>query len=214
MSGKWKRPFAEISAEVAAAAALLADIRPDLIVFHCTGASMREGPAGDAAICNVIRDATGIGAISTGGAVVEALQALGVSTVVLISPYVQSNNDSEIAYLCKSGFSVVRDVGLGLKGGDEYANVPPEHWVRLAVDHARPEADGYFLACTNTTQIEAIPEIERRLGKPAVSSNQAVIWACLSRLRGVFGPPAASPCVGRLMQAIPTDRVQQARAAL
>jgi maleate cis-trans isomerase len=30
--------------------------------------------------------------------------------------------------------------------------------------------------------IEAIEELERRLGKPVVSSNQATLWACLKRL--------------------------------
>ena len=55
------------------AAGLLADVKPDLIVFHCTGASMREGPAGDAQVRDIIRGATGIETIATGGAVVEAL---------------------------------------------------------------------------------------------------------------------------------------------
>jgi maleate cis-trans isomerase len=30
--------------------------------------------------------------------------------------------------------------------------------------------------------IEAIGDIERETGKPAVSSNQATIWACLRKL--------------------------------
>jgi maleate isomerase len=30
--------------------------------------------------------------------------------------------------------------------------------------------------------IEAIPEVEREMDKPVVSSNQATLWACLKRL--------------------------------
>jgi maleate cis-trans isomerase len=199
MSGKWKKPFAELSAEISAAASLLADAKPDLIVFHCTGASMREGPAGDTVVRDIIRDATGIEAIATGSAVVAALRALRLTKLVLISPYVQSNNDREMDYLRACGFSVLHDVALGLKGSEEYIAVPPERWVQLAMDNARADADGYFLACTNTTQIEAITEIERRLGKPVVNSNQAVMWACLDRLRAVLGIAGTLPGVGRLM---------------
>ena len=60
---------------------------------------------------------------------------------------------------------------------------PPEVWVDLAIAHAYDGADGYFLSCTNTTQVEAIAPIEAKMGKPVVNSNQAVLWACLKRLR-------------------------------
>jgi maleate isomerase len=201
MSGKWKKPFTELAADIAAAASSLADARPDLIVFHCTGASMREGPDGDATVRDIIKRATGIESITTGGAIVEALRALKIKKLVLISPYVQSNNDSEIAYLHQAGFSVLADVALGLNGSIEYIAVPPDRWVRLALDNARSDADGYLLCCTNTTQIEAIADIERELGKPAVNSNQAVMWACLHRLRVPLDIAGPLPGVGRLMYA-------------
>jgi maleate cis-trans isomerase len=63
----------------------------------------------------------------------------------------------------------------------------------------RGEADGYFLSCTNTTQIEAIEELEAALGKPVVSSNQAVLWGAVRRLRARLGNDAAMPRLGRLM---------------
>jgi maleate isomerase len=201
MSGKWKKAFAELAEDIASAASSLADVRPDLIVFHCTGASMREGSAGDARVRDIIKHATGIEAITTGGAIVEALNALGIRKLVLISPYVQSNNDSEIAYLDCAGFSVLADVALGLNGSIEYIAVPPDRWVQIVLDNARPDADGYLLCCTNTTQIEAITEIEQALGKPVVNSNQAVMWACLERLRAKLAIAGPLLGVGRLMYA-------------
>ena len=60
-------------------------------------------------------------------------------------------------------------------------------------------ADGFFLSCTNTTQIEAIETIERETGKPAVNSNQAVLWACLKRIGGADGV-LRIPGVGRLFR--------------
>ena len=82
----------------------------------------------------------------------------------------------------------------------EFARVTPREWTELAREHDRPEADGIFLSCTNTTQIEAIAEIERALGKPVVNSNQAVLWGCVKRLRSALGPLPPMPQLGRLMQ--------------
>src|SRR5436190_569490 len=67
----------------------------------------------------------------------------------------------------------------------------------LDIEH---EADGIFLSCTNTTQIEAIADIERTLGKPVVNSNQAVLWGCMRRLQSKLGRVAPLPELGRLMQ--------------
>ncbi|MEX2036955.1 MAG: ectoine utilization protein EutA, partial [Xanthobacteraceae bacterium] len=69
----------------------------------------------------------------------------------------------------------------------------------VARDTARPEADGIFLSCTNTRQIEAIADIERALGKPVVNSNQAVLWGCVKRLSASLSPLKPMPRLGRLM---------------
>ena len=69
----------------------------------------------------------------------------------------------------------------------------------LARKHDRPDADGIFLSCTNTTQIEAVAPIEEALGKPVVNSNQAVLWGCLKRLKARLGAVPPMPSLGRLM---------------
>jgi maleate cis-trans isomerase len=81
----------------------------------------------------------------------------------------------------------------------EFATVTPREWTELAREHDRPEADGIFLSCTNTTQIEAVADIERALGKPVVNSNQAVLWGCVQRLKPALGALAPMPQLGRLM---------------
>ena len=70
----------------------------------------------------------------------------------------------------------------------------------LARKHDHIDAEGIFLSCTNTTQIDAIKDIERALGKPVVNSNQAVLWGCLKRLKSALGPIPLIPELGRLMQ--------------
>jgi maleate cis-trans isomerase len=197
VAGEWKRPLAEMAEEIATAARLLSDVAPDLIVFHCTDTSMTQGPHGEGRILDIVRAATGIDALATSRLVVEALQALGLRKLILLSPY--RSNRAVIDYLEATGFEVIHDVGLALAPLD-FVKVTPEEWTTLARQHDRPAADGVFLSCTNTRQIEAIADIEQALGKPVVNSNQAVLWGCLKRLAPVLGPLPSMPELGRLMR--------------
>ena len=87
VAGQWKRPLTEMADEIATSAKLLADVSPDLIVFHCTDTSMSQGPQGEGRILDIIKDATGIEAVATSRLVLEALNALGIKNLVLLSPY-------------------------------------------------------------------------------------------------------------------------------
>jgi maleate cis-trans isomerase len=117
-----------------------------------------------------------------------------IERVMLLTPY--HSNKSIIDYLNASGVTVVCDVALKLEALD-FGKVTPAEWAELARQNDTPEVEGIFLSCTNTTQIDAIADIERRLGKPVVNSNQAVLWGCLRRLGTTSRP--AMPELGRLM---------------
>jgi len=184
--------------EIAHAAGTLADAGPDLIVFHCTHTSMKEGADGEARIIDLIRRTTGIEALSTSSLVSDALRALGLKKLVVLSPYM--SNANIISYLAAAGFTVVKDVALKCKTPADFETVTPQRWLELAIENDTPEADGIFLSCTNTTQIEAVAAIEKALGKSVVNSNQAVLWGCLKRLKDKLGDDRAVPQnLGQLM---------------
>jgi maleate isomerase len=184
IAGNPSRTVAELTDEIAHAAGTLADAHPDLIVFHCTHTSMKEGADGEARIIGLIRKTTGIDALST-------------SSLVVLSPY--QSNDNIIDYLAAAGFTVVNDVALECKTAADFEAISPQRWLELAKENDRPDADGIFLSCTNTTQIEAVAAIEEALGKPVVNSNQAVLWGCLKRLKQKLGGVRPMPDLGRLM---------------
>ena len=198
VAGLPARTVAELTDEIAHAAGTLADAAPDLIVFHCTHTSMKEGADGEARIIDLIHRTTGIEALSTSSLVNDALHALGVHKLVVLSPY-QSNADI-IGYLGAAGFTVVKDVALKCSSAAAFEAITPQRWLELAQENDTPEADGIFLSCTNTTQIEAVTAIEEALGKPVVNSNQAVLWGCLKRLKAKLGDDCAAPNLGRLMR--------------
>jgi len=181
MTGKFRKPLGELRGPLREAAEALSDVKPSLIVFHCTANSMENGLAHEAAIVEIVQHASGCPTITTAQAITQALRHCGISNLVLVSPYVKATNEHEVGYLREAGFNVLREVGLGLES-DAYASVTPEEWRKVVKDNAHAAADGYFLSCTNTRMIEAVEDLEKDLGKPVVNSNQATLWACLERL--------------------------------
>jgi len=71
--------------------------------------------------------------------------------------------------------------------------------VELARKHDVPDADGFFLSCTNTTQIEAIAALEEAIGKPVVNSNHAVFWGAAKHLKAKLGSYHLASSLGRLV---------------
>ena len=181
MTGRWRKPLAELKNSLIEAAEALSDVRPGVIVFHCTANSMENGLAHEAAIVDMVGKASGCPAISTAQAITQAFDHCGIKKLVLISPYVKATNEREVNYLSEAGYTVLHELGLGLET-HAYAKVTPEEWKKVVRENSRADADGYFLSCTNTRMIEAIEDLERDLGKPVVNSNQAVLWSCLEKL--------------------------------
>jgi maleate isomerase len=195
MAGKFRKPLDELKKSLVEAAEAISDVRPRLIVFHCTANSMEAGLAHEAKIVDIIEKASGCPTISTAQAITQAFDKVGIKKLVLISPYVKATNEHEVKYLGEAGYTVVHELGLALES-HAYANVTPDEWRRVVKENTRTEADGYFLSCTNTRMIETIEDLERDLGKPVVNSNQAVLWTCLNKL----GLHHGGEKLGRLFQ--------------
>ncbi len=197
VAGPFKRPLPEMADEIATAAKLLSDCHPEVIVFHCTDTSMTQGPQGEGKILDIVKNATGIEALATSKLVADALHVMGMRKMILLTPY--KSNKPVIDYLVASGFTVLRDKAMGLDA-EQFGSVTPSQWAQMAKEMDGPDSDGVFLSCTNTTQIEAIAEIERTLGKPVVNSNQAVLWGVVKRLKATLSPLKPMPELGRLME--------------
>jgi len=77
------------------------------VAFACTGASYLQGLERERAAVEAIERARGIGFLTAGRAVAEALERLGARRLGLVSPYPPSLTDASIAYWRAHGFDVV-----------------------------------------------------------------------------------------------------------
>jgi maleate isomerase len=181
MTNRHKAPLEQLLPRITDAAGLLADSKCDVIVLQCTGTSMSGGVDMDKRVVAEIEKATGRPALSTASALNAAFAALGARRLVFISETKQDDHDRKVAYLREAGYDLVADKAASLAGTDAYCSTPPRFWYDLAMALRRDDADAYFLSCANIRAIDVIEDLERDLGRPVVTSNQAALWASLRK---------------------------------
>ena len=198
MTGAHRVSLDALLPQVVETAATLTDARCDVVAFHCTANSTSEGVAGEAKLLGALRDAGAIHVTTTASAIRHAFEVLGARRIVLLTPYSAHVTEEEAGFLREAGYEVVHARGFAMKGSDEYCATPPQFWRDRALEAARPDADVYFLSCANISVFPVIEEIEQKLGRPVVTSNQAVIWEALSLL----GINDRRNCRGRLFDSL------------
>jgi maleate isomerase len=161
----------------------LATARPDLIVFGCTSAGALRGNRYDAELCDRISGVSGVPTVSVIASVRRAIAGRGARRVGVVTPYVDALNRPIRTSLEDDGVEVVAIAGLGIADNVEIAAVPVERICDFAERTLRGRRiDLAFVSCTNFPAMSALPELERRLGRPVVTSNQAAIAATLALL--------------------------------
>lgn len=167
-------------AVIAAATRSVLTPSPAVVAYACTAGSFASGRAGERAIREAMLDAGAPRAVTTSGAVVAALRALGVRRVAVATPYDAAVTGLLVDYLTDCGLEVTASAHLGLD--DEIWRVPEGATADLARRVLTPDAEAVFLSCTNLPTYDAIAGIEAELGLPVVTSNQATLWAALDLL--------------------------------
>jgi len=176
---------------------LLQGVRPDVILYGCTSATLTHGPAFDRQLAERIKAQSGAATVTAAGALVHALNTLGVRQIGLASPYVSAINDLAVGFLAQSGFETVArsEVSDPLDNYGQGALDPQAVFdLGLAADH--PRAEALVLSCTDMRSVEIIARLEEAVGKPVITSNQAMVFQALE-LVGIDDP---LPGYGQLLQ--------------
>jgi maleate cis-trans isomerase len=174
-----------MNGEIESGARYLATAHVDAISYGCTTGSFFKGPGWDREMIELIERTAKVPAVATSPSVVEALRSFGARRISVATPYPEWNNQKLRAYLAAQGFEVLNLEAepTAAKAGNQGINdQDPAVIVEFAARACRPEADALLCSCTAWRSVEAVEEIEKRIGKPVVSSNQSSIWMTLRRL--------------------------------
>ena len=180
----------------------LASAAVDLIVYACTGGSLKGGPGYDQAVqARIEKRADGIPAISASSAVLSAIKELGLKKLTVVTPYPKEMTDTVGRYMEGCGFKVLNLAGRNHQSNLAIAEDYSENIIDFAMAQLHPDSDGLFFSCTNWQTADVAGIIEDKTGVPVITSNQATIWATLKAIRC----EKTVPGFGRLLAFRPQD---------
>jgi maleate isomerase len=163
--------------EIARACEAVSAPRPGVTVYLCTSASFVTGLSGEARLRDAMERAGARRALTTSGALLQALDALGVRRLAVGTPYDADLTARLVDFLAEAGHETVGTARMDL--GADIWRVSADSVRELVDAMPRAGADAIFLSCTNLPTYEVIGDLEARLGVPVLSANLVTMWAAL-----------------------------------
>ncbi|WP_420584148.1 maleate cis-trans isomerase family protein [Ruegeria sp.] len=171
-----KDTLAQMENALPMAADLLPKARPYRVVgYGCTSASsvigsevvesMVQRTCDAAVVTNPLRAASACAA------------SLGVAKFALLSPYIEEVNNPLRRAFAENGISMDVFGSFGEAEESKVVRISQQSVVDAAMKLGADSAvEAVFISCTNLRTFDAIAEIQKRLGKPVLSSNQSLAW--------------------------------------
>ncbi|MFI6364114.1 Asp/Glu/hydantoin racemase [Nocardia sp. NPDC050630] len=156
-------------------------VEPEVVAYLCTSGSFIRGLAYEKSLRDTICQAGALDAVTTSGALVEAIRHLDISRVSVLTPYDEILTHKLHDFLAEAGCTVIRSDHLGLGGGIWKVNYRTIAERIIGADD--PQAQAIFVSCTNLPTYDVIEPLEQALGKPVLTANQLTMWACLGRMK-------------------------------
>lgn len=179
--------------------ALLQGAYPDVILYGCTSATLAHGPSFDRDLATRIKTHSSAKTVTAAGALVHALNTKEITRIGFASPYVPSLNDRAIGFLADEGIQTVAraevDAALGNAG---QGALTPDQVFALGKRADSPDAQAIVLSCTDMRSVEVIDQLEQTIGKPVITSNQAMMFQTLQMLNITDAPAGYGQLFERL----------------
>ncbi|MEI6098776.1 MAG: aminotransferase class III-fold pyridoxal phosphate-dependent enzyme [Alphaproteobacteria bacterium] len=163
-----------------AAARVLAEAHPDVIVTGDHAGSFILGVGHDLAQGRAIAQASGARAGSTPStAIVAALQSLGLNRVAITSPYDAEVTAAGRDFLQGHGIAVVAEARRSFDDETGIAGQEADFWAKAAQAANHPDAQAIVLMGGGLRTGGMIAQLEAVLGKPVIAATAALVWhAC------------------------------------
>ncbi|MGH1542752.1 MAG: maleate cis-trans isomerase family protein [Arenicella sp.] len=152
----------------------------DVMAFSCTSATAVIGQSGVEKAIHAARP--GIPCVTPISAALAAFDALEVNRIAVLTPYIDEVNKVTAACLTEAGVNIVAFNGFQIEDDHEMAKLSPQSIAAAAREVDTPEAEAIFISCTALRSADVVEELEQALGKPVITSIQAMFWQCLRKL--------------------------------
>lgn len=185
--------------DVAYQSKMLGDSKVEAVALAQTSASLFDDDY-DTAVTALMSENAGVPALTSAAAIGQAIQALRMKRVGIVTPYSTAVIEAAKRYYeTKYGLSVVAMEGFGAT--DAYAIGKLD--AAMAFEALRrvdqPDIELLIIPGGNFPTMPHIANWEMAFGKPVITTNQAALWGVL----GIMKLNDPLPGLGRLLEQMP-----------
>lgn len=183
-----KEELASMDAQSDRCALELSDARVDVLGYACLVATMSMGLGYHRQSENRLHAATvenggPAPVVTSAGALVDGLRALGARRIVVVAPYMQALTQLVVDYLTHEGYEVIDYIALEIPDNLDVAAHDPERLPDILKTLKYQQADAVVLsACVQMPSLPVVPMVEALTGKPVLSAAIATTYAMLNAL--------------------------------
>ncbi len=184
-----KEELAAMDADSGRCAIELVDARVDVLGYACLVAIMSMGRGyhreSEARLHEItIKEGYPTPVVTSAGALVAGLKALGAQRVSLIAPYSKPLTRLVVDYIEAEGVTVVDSISLEIPDNVEVGRRDPMALVNIYRDLKLNRIDALVLSsCVQMPSLAAVPVVESLCGLPVVSASICTTYQMLKRLR-------------------------------
>ena len=146
----------------------------DVVAYGCTSGTIA---AGIDKIVNKIKSAKPNCKVTTPiTSAVNALKYLNLKKISVFTPYPQAINEKVISYIKNEGFNIQSFTSFNLDSDLDIGKIDPKYLLEVLTKMDTVDSEALFISCTALPAFEIIQELENKIKKTVLSSNQTLIW--------------------------------------
>ena len=159
---------------------ILPDQKIDCIAYGCTSGTIAAGYSSIYEKVNSTKPNTKVTTPITSA--INALKALKIKRLSIFTPYTDEINQSVINYFKKENIEITGLTYFNIASDLDIGKVNPDHLFDVLSKIDLLNSDALFVSCTALPVLSIISNLEKKMNKIVLSSNQTLIWDTLKQI--------------------------------
>ena len=159
---------------------ILPDQKLDCVAYGCTSGTIAAGYQSVFDRVNLAKPNTKVTTPITSA--INALKILKIKKLSIFTPYTDEINQSVINYFTKENIEITQLTYFDIASDLDIGKVDPEHLFDVLSKIDLSNSDALFVSCTALPVLSIINELEKKINKVVLSSNQTLIWNTLKEI--------------------------------
>jgi len=152
----------------------------DCVVYGCTSGTIATGYETIKNKINLAKPSAKVTTPST--AALNALKRMNIKKLSIFTPYPKDLNNEVIKYFEENGFTITNNLYFDISDDIEIGKVDKKHLFNVLLNMDHKNSDALFVSCTALPVLSMIDDLEKKLEKTVLSSNQVLIWDTLQSI--------------------------------